>query len=86
MPSRTRFGWCRVAVLSIGDQASVHDVGQASFEAAQGFPAGLPFGAFALVVGASLGLVTDFGDRHDVQGGVQLPVAMAREPVSFDVT
>jgi hypothetical protein len=44
VPSRTRFGWCRFAVLSIGDQASVHDVGQASFEAPQRFHPGLASG------------------------------------------
>jgi hypothetical protein len=37
--------------------------------------------SFALVVGAALGVVADLGDRHDVQGVVELAVAGAGEPV-----
>jgi hypothetical protein len=32
-----------------------------------------------------LGLVADLGDGRDVQGGVQLPVAVPRQTMLFDV-
>jgi len=47
------------------------------------FFVGLPFGAFALVVGASLGLVADLGDRHDVESRVQPAVAVSGQVVPF---
>lgn len=47
-----------------------------AFQAAQGFFVDLAFGAFSLVIDAPLGLVADLGDRQDVRGDVQLPVAV----------
>jgi hypothetical protein len=47
-------------------QGLVDQVGQASLEAAQGFPVGLALGAFALVVGAPFGVGADLRDRDYV--------------------
>ena len=63
------------------EHGPVDDVAESAFQAAQGFFVAFAFGAFSLVVDASFGLVADLGDRHDVQGGVQLPVAVPGQAV-----
>jgi hypothetical protein len=51
VPSRARLG-AQFLPSSVGDQASVDDVGESAFEAAQGFHGGLAFVPLAPVVGA----------------------------------
>jgi hypothetical protein len=54
-----------------------------AFEAAERLAAALAFGAFALEVVASRRVVAALGDRDPVEGGVELAVAAAVEPVSL---
>ena len=77
-PSRRRWGAAGGEVLV---QGLVDDVGESAFEAAQRFPAGLSFGAFALVVGPSLRIGADLGDGDCVEHPVQRAVAGPVEPV-----
>ena len=60
----------------------VDDVGQAAFEAAAGFAGCLAFGDLAEVVLAAGSGVPGLGDGDDADGGVELAVAAAREPVA----
>ena len=57
-------------MLIVGGQLAVEDIGEPAFEAAQGFHRCLAGGEFASVVGASLGVVADLDDGHDVQDPV----------------
>jgi hypothetical protein len=75
--SRTRFG----PGHCVGDELLEDCVGQASFEAAQGFHRGLAGGEFASVVGAAFGVVADLDDGHDVQDSVQATIAGPGQPV-----
>jgi hypothetical protein len=60
----------------------VNTTGEVSFEGAEGFHGGVSVGASALVVVGAAGAVeADLGDGDAVQGGVELPVAAAGEPV-----
>jgi hypothetical protein len=52
-----------------------------SFEAADGFSSALAFGARAFEVGARRRVDAGLGDRDPVEGGVELAVAAAVEPV-----
>ena len=72
-------------VDAVAEQLAVDDVGQPSFQAAQGFFVALPAGSFALVVGPAGSVVADLGDGHGVQAAVELPVSGAGEPVADDV-
>jgi hypothetical protein len=65
---------------------SVDEVGQASFQGAHGLPAGLSGGAFAVVVGASFGVVAELAVGHDVQDPVDAPVPGPGQPVVGVVT
>src|SRR5215212_3675865 len=56
--------------------------GEASLECSEGFHRGVSVGASALVVGPSESVEANLGDRDAVQGGVELPVTAAGEPVS----
>jgi hypothetical protein len=71
-----------LAAVLVFDHDSPEVFGEFAFQAAQGLVAGLAFGDFAFVVGtAGAGAHPDLGDRGDVQGRVELPVAAARQPV-----
>jgi len=70
-------------VGEVGFHGAVDEVGEAPFQAAEGFAFGLAFGAFALVVGAAFGVGADLGDRDCVAGPVQLPVPAAAEPLPY---
>ena len=61
--------------MLVGQQLAVDGVGQPSFQAAQGFLAGLALGQLASVVGLSGGGVADLDDGDQVQGVVELAVA-----------
>ena len=69
----------------IAEELPIDDIGQAPLETAQGFFVGMTFGAFAEVVGASGGMLPRLGDRHDVQGEVELAITGARESMTDDV-
>jgi hypothetical protein len=58
--------------LSVGQDAAVDGVRDASFEAAAGFLHGLVFGDLASVVIAVGTRITCLGDGGDVDGGVEL--------------
>jgi len=53
-----------------------------AFEAADGFAGGLAFGALAIEVGLGLGVAAGAGDRNAVQGGVELAIPSAIEPLA----
>jgi len=61
--------------LSIGDEAAVDDVGEASFEAPQKFQRGLAGGELASEIAPTLGVVTELNDRGDMDHVVHSPVA-----------
>src|ERR1700741_3333011 len=67
--------------VCVADQLSVHDVGQAAFQAAHGFVATLAVGSFPQVVGPSGGIVADLGEGHDVQAEGELAIAGAGKAV-----
>lgn len=67
------------------DELAVDGVGDASFEAAEGFFAALAFAEFALVVVVSGAVVSDLGDRGHVDGVVDAPVSCSGESVSYRV-
>ena len=67
----------------VGYQLAIYHVGQPALQAAQCFLACLAFGAFALVIGATLALrVADLDHGHDVNGVVEPAVARAGQAVS----
>lgn len=78
--------WVRLFVwLRVAQELSVDDVGEPRFQAPQRFFVALACGSFAAVVGAPGRVVSDLGDRHDVQCVIELPVAGAGEPVAHGV-
>jgi hypothetical protein len=80
--SRARFVWA----VGVGGELSEDRIGQASFQAAQGFHRGLAGGEFPPVVGAAFGVVADLDDRHDVQDPVQAPVPGSGQVVPLLLT
>jgi len=68
------------------DHVAVDDVGQPSLHASHGFHRGLTIEFLAVVVGTSLGLVTQLNSGHHVQNPVDLPVARPGQPVPDLVT
>jgi hypothetical protein len=70
---------------SVGDKLAVDHVRQPPFEAAQSLSVTLACWAFALVVGSPGGVPAEFGDGHDVQAGVQLPIPGPGQAVTNDV-
>jgi hypothetical protein len=82
VPSRARVFALGGGALGVGDEVAVDDVGQASFEAAQGFHRGLAGGELASVVGAALGVVAQLHDGGDVDDVVHPAVAGAGEAVA----
>ena len=65
----------------VGDEASVEDVGEPSFQGAECFHAGLAGCDFALEVGAALGVVAQLDDRGDVPDVVHSSVPGPRQAV-----
>jgi hypothetical protein len=57
-----------------------------SFEAADRFAAGLPFGLLALEVGVRGWVDACLRDRDPVEGGVELAIAAAVESVALDAS
>ena len=55
----------------VGDQLSVHEVGQAAFQAAHGCVVIFAFGSFPQVIGPAGGIVADLGEGHDVQAEIE---------------
>ena len=72
----------QLLLAGVGDEVAVDDVGEPSLERADCFFGGLAFGDFAVVVGATEGVVAELCDRDDVDRPVQLPVAALVEPVT----
>ena len=66
----------------VADQLSVHEVGQAAFQAAHGFVVIFAFGSFPQVIGPAGGIVADLGEGHDVQAEIELAIAGAGKPVA----
>ena len=60
------------------------DTRELPLEAADRFAAAFPFGLLALEVGASRRMHTRLRDRDPVEGGVELTVAAAVEPMALD--
>src|SRR6266508_6334958 len=71
--------WCG---FRPGVEAAVDDVGEVSFEGATRFARRLAFGDFAGEVGAGWWVVAGLDDGDSVEGGVELAVAAAVEPVA----
>src|SRR6266508_4452560 len=65
-----------------GVEAAVDDVGEVSFQRASSFAWCLPFGDLAGEVGAGWWVVASLDDGDAVEGGVELAVAAAVEPVA----
>src|SRR3954471_12780076 len=65
-----------------GDEVSVEDVGEVSFEGATGFSWGFAFGDLAGEVGLGLWVVALLNDRDAVERCVELAVAAAVQAVS----
>src|SRR5680860_596137 len=82
VPSRARL-IVEFLPSGVGDELSVDDVGESSFEATQGFHGGLLRVEFASVVGAAFGVVTELDDGGDVQDVVHPPVPCPRESVPY---
>jgi hypothetical protein len=82
LPSRARHRMRHRVV----DHVAVDDVGQPSFHAPHSFHRGLTIEFLAVVVGTSLGLVTQLDGGHHVQDPVDLPVARPGQPVPDLVT
>ena len=62
---------------------AVDDVGEAPFEASEGFLGGLALETLALVVGASgAGGKAKLGDGHDVEGVVDPTIPRPGEPMT----
>ena len=59
--------------------------GEVALEAAQCFAVGLAFAAFAFDVGLGFGVAAQPRDRDAVDGGVDLAVAAAVEPMAVGV-
>ncbi len=74
MSSRCRLA-SGLALLLVGVEVVKHHAGQAAFEAAQGFGAGVPGREAFAVVGLAEAVEADLGDGDAVQGGVELAVA-----------
>ncbi len=68
--------------MGVGDEGAVDDVGEASFEDAECFEAAVAVGASAGDQGSRAGVVVGLGERDAVEGGVELAVAAAAEPVA----
>lgn len=61
--------WVRFLVrLRVAQELSVDDVGELPFQTPHGFFVTLAGGSFAAIVGAAVSVVSDLGDRHDVDG------------------
>src|SRR2546423_1770570 len=72
---------CRYA-MCVADHGAVDDVGQATLQTPHGLHAGLAVGELAPVMGATLGVVTQWHDGHDVQEPVDPAVARPRQPMA----
>jgi hypothetical protein len=78
-----RIRLCAAAICAgVGDELFVDGVGQASFQAAEGFSGCLALGEFASVVGAAFGVVAELDDGHDVEDSVDASVAGSGEAVA----
>jgi hypothetical protein len=66
----------------IGDHLLVDHIGQSPFQRPHGLHGGLALGPAAVVVAATLGIVAQLDDGHDVQDPVDAPVAGPGEPVA----
>jgi len=62
-------------------ECSEDDVGEASFEEAEGFEAAVAVGAASVEEGAGVGVPVGLDECYAVEGGVELAVAGAVEPV-----
>jgi hypothetical protein len=71
---------CDVGGGEVVEHGAVDQVGEASFEAAQGFSVGLALGAFAQVVGAAFGVGADLGDGivYSARFSRRLPERLSR--------
>ena len=81
---------CQIAPLSrlwasIGSEGLVDDVGKASFQDAKGFQAAVATGFPACYQVFRRLVTTGLGHRDAMQGGVELAVAGAAEPVASPV-
>jgi hypothetical protein len=69
--------------VSVGQDASVDDVGQPALERPAGLGGGLALAELAQVVAAPRSRVAGLADRDGVEGGVELAVAAGVEPVAL---
>jgi hypothetical protein len=70
----------------VGDHEPPDVVGEASFQAAHGFVAGLPGGNFGVVVDPAPACShADLGERDDVQRVVELAVSASGQPVACSI-
>src|SRR3954451_8160573 len=83
----SRDWWCDRLVRGgrVGLEQVPEAAGEVAFEAADGFFGALAFGAFARDVVLGLGVAAGAGDGDVVDGGVDLAVAAAFEPVAVGV-
>src|SRR5215212_10262258 len=79
-PASSRW-WLCGRPASVGDETGVDTVGDLALEGADGFLGGLSLGDLAVVVSATLGVVSELGDRRDVQGVVDLAIPARVQPV-----
>jgi hypothetical protein len=66
----------------VGAQGAVDDVGEMSFEHAEGFESAVTGGSAAGEQGSGVGVAAGLGEGDAVQGGVELSVAGAAESVA----
>src|ERR1700677_794079 len=69
--------------LSVEDELAEDGVGDLALEGPQGFALGLALRHLALEVDPTIrSRIADLGERGDVNGVVEFPIASTREPVS----
>jgi hypothetical protein len=69
--------------VGVGDEVSVDRLGDLALEGSQRLLGALALVELASVMGPSLGVVADLGDRSDVERPVELAVASGVEPVTL---
>lgn len=79
LPSRAHLG----SAVGVGDEVSVDRLGDLALEGSQRLLGALALVELASVIGPSLGVVADLGDRSDVERPVELAVASGVEPVTL---
>jgi hypothetical protein len=71
--------------VGVDDEGPVDDVGESALEGSQGFGCGVAHGGSLVSEGLGIWVVAELGNRDAVDGGVELPVACARQSMSIGV-